>query len=192
MCVENKREAMEAIWRQACEFDGVDHQTNAEFSHERRDKRWFCKTYCSGAGTDRDATDSIWDILTTMDSPHDPLALIACVPRLRERFFKPSAHFVEARAGEDSKDNKDEDMSTAAITKHLVASSRGVDPGRISEFLLGTLKTGLSLETSCAQRASPLVVITGERFDLVDKTFYRRVFTTSPCVLPRRRTRFGR
>ena len=162
---EDKREAMQAIWRQACEFDDADYQ-NSDFSRERRDKRWFCETYCSGVGIERDASDPIWDMLTTMDSPHEPLALIACVPRLRERFFKPTARFVEARAEEDG---KDEDTSTTSITKHLVAGSHGVDPDKTREFLLSTLQTGLSLETSCAQRASPLVVLTDAGQDLDDE-----------------------
>jgi hypothetical protein len=161
---------MQAIWRQACEFEGVDQNDqnveNVEFSRERRDKKWFCDTYCGGLGIERDAPASIWDILTTMDSPHEPLALIACVPRLRERFFKPTAHFVEARAGED---NKDGDTITATITKHLVATARGADADRTRDFLLNTLKTGLSLETSCAQRAAQLVVITDAGQDLDDE-----------------------
>ena len=101
-----------------------------------------------------------------MDSPHEPLALIACVPRIRERFFKQTARFVEARAEEDS---KDEDTSITSIIKHLVAGARGVDPGRTREFLLSTLQTGLSLEASCAQRASPLVVLTDAWQDLDDE-----------------------
>ena len=154
---------MQAAWRAACEFDGADqNDQNAEFSSERRDKRWFVDAYCGGVGFERDASDEIWDILTTMDAPHEPLALMACVPRLRERFFKPNAHFVEARLAED-------DTSAAAITKHLVAAAQGGDPDKTRTFLLGTLKTGLSLETACVQRAAPLVVITDAGQDLDDE-----------------------
>ena len=73
---------------------------------------------------------------------------------------------MEARAEEDS---KDEDTSITPIIKHLVAGARVIDPGRTREFLLRTLQTGLSLEASCAQRASPLVVLTDAWQDLDDE-----------------------
>ena len=143
---------MQAAWRRACEFDEV--RQNISFSSEYRDKRWFCETYCSGLGIDRGPDQSIWDLLVSIDAPHDPLAVIACVPSLCERFLRPTPRFVESGGT-----STDSDVATV-ITKHLVSEADCASTKKTRDFLLSTLETGLSLESGCGQRAASLVMIT--------------------------------
>ena len=148
---EEKRDEMQSLWRQACEFDAI--------------KTRFCDKYCDGLGLDRKAADPIWNLVTTMDAPHDPLALIACVPVLRDRFFRPVGHVVEATARAKALNEQDK----AAVTKHLVTRAESVDAEHLREFMLSTLQTGMSLETVSLQHAAPLVVISDAGQDLDDE-----------------------
>ena len=56
-------------------------------SPARCDKPWFCNTFCAGKGGDRTEDDSVWDLVVSFNM-YDPLALMACVPDLRRRFFR--------------------------------------------------------------------------------------------------------
>ena len=154
---------MQAAWRRACDFDEVNQ--NIAFSSECQDKRWFCEKYCGGFGIDRGPSDSIWDLLVSIEAPHDPLAVIACVPSLRDRFLRPQPHFVETGPSSADKD----DVTTSVIVKHLVAEAGWVNGKKTCDFLRSTLETGLSLETASAQRAASLVVITDAGQDLDDE-----------------------
>ena len=154
---------MQAVWRQACGFDEVNQ--NVAFASECHDKRWFCNTHCGGLGMDRGPDERIWDLLVSIDAPHDPLAVIACVPSLCERLLRPAAHFVEAGGS-----STDGDVSTSVITKHLVAEAGGVNAKKTRDFLLSTIEAGLSLErSSSAQRAPSLIIMTDAGQDLDDE-----------------------
>ena len=153
---------MNAAWRRACEFDEVNQ--NVAFSKERQDKRWFCEKYCGGVGVDRGPSDSIWDLLVSIEAPHEPLAVIACVPSLCERFLRPTAHFVESGGSSANGDNV-----TSVVTKHLLSEAGGVNGGETGDFLRSTIETGLSLETASVQRAVSLVMITDAGQDLDDE-----------------------
>ena len=159
---------MQLAWLQACEFDEMNQDVG--FASIRHDKRWFCSKYCGGLGLECNTTDSIWDKITSMDLPHDPIALMACVPRLRERFFQPDPHFVEVGGG-SANDGDDADAAAATVvTKHLVMSAHSLDQDQVSKFLLSTLCTGLSLEAANTQRvAASLVVISDAGQDLDDE-----------------------
>lgn len=93
------------------------------FSLERHDRHWFAETFCTppiendddsqqdskgaedpskptrkrGAALleGRGPNDSVWDAVETL-SAHDPIALLACVPELRDRYYKPSIWHVVA------------------------------------------------------------------------------------------------
>lgn len=62
----------------------------AEHVPARWNKRWFCEAFCGGDGMDRGHGDRIAD-LVKHEVFSDPMALVAAVPCLRERFFSPCA-----------------------------------------------------------------------------------------------------
>lgn len=86
--------AIEELWARACmPADAAARQGLPA----RCDKAWFCSAFCGGQGTDRAATDSIWDIVQTFNL-YDPCTLIAAIPNLREYFYAPQVvevHGVE-------------------------------------------------------------------------------------------------
>ena len=73
------------LWRRACAPEG-DGRRGLPM---RCDKKWFANTFCGGEGEDRDGDEPIWDLIKTFNM-YDSVALLAAVPLLRERFFKPS------------------------------------------------------------------------------------------------------
>ena len=77
-----QRQSIEGLWqRAACE----DEEKRMGLP-KRCNKEWFCSTFCKGRGLDRSCDDSIWDLVVSFNM-YDPLALMACVPDLRRRFF---------------------------------------------------------------------------------------------------------
>lgn len=54
----------------------------------RFNRQWFCEKYCRGAGSERSATDSIWDLVKTANL-YDPMALLVVLPDLLARFYAP-------------------------------------------------------------------------------------------------------
>ena len=154
----DKKEEIQAVWQQVCQLDATAQ--DGAFTSVAKDKQWFVKQYCDGRGLERGADDSIWDLITTMDAPHDPFALIACVPSLRGRFYKASDHYVEALRTAAGEGNQDD--AIAVITKHLVVHDAGVRSERLRDYMLQTLQAGLSLEAASKQQhaAAPVVMIT--------------------------------
>lgn len=61
----------------------------------RFDRQWFCHTYCGGAGAERAANSSIWDLVQTANL-YDPMTLLAAIPAFRDQFYSP--HVVRVRA----------------------------------------------------------------------------------------------
>ncbi len=57
---------------------------------DRFDRKWFSEKYCEGQGLDRQATDTIWDLVKTANL-YDPMTLLAALPDMRERFYAPQA-----------------------------------------------------------------------------------------------------
>ena len=164
---DEKKEEIQAIWQQVCQLDATAQ--DGAFASVAKDKQWFVKQYCDGRGLEREADgrglergadDSIWDLITTMNAPHDPFALIACVASLRDRFYKASDHYVEARRTAVGEGNQDDAVNV--ITKHLVVHGGGVRAERLRDYMLRTLQTGLSLEAASKQQhaAAPVIMIT--------------------------------
>jgi len=77
-----QRQSIEGLWQRAASED----EEKRMGLPKRCDKRWFCSTFCKGRGLDRTRDESIWDLVVFFNM-YDPLALMACVPDLRRRFF---------------------------------------------------------------------------------------------------------
>jgi len=77
-----QRASIEGLWRRAASDDARGRSGLPA----RCDGTWFRDTFCAGAGADRGRDDSIWDLVVSFNM-YDPLALLACVPDLRKRFF---------------------------------------------------------------------------------------------------------
>lgn len=77
-----QRQSIEGLWQRAASADGEKRMGLPD----RCNKQWFCSTFCKGRGLDRTCDDSIWDLVVSFNM-YDPLALMACVPDLRRRFF---------------------------------------------------------------------------------------------------------
>ena len=111
----------------------------------RHDKRWFCGMFCDGRGLEREMEDSVWDLVKT-PAPTEALALLACVPALIERFYKPETHFVQPAIISDAI----EDGMSAV--QHLVIGAAGTlgTEAVLSQFLLATLRRGVGTNvTGC-------------------------------------------
>ena len=77
-----QRASIEGLWRRAAST-APERRTGLP---ARCDAKWFRATFCDGRGADRGPDDAIWDLVVSFNM-YDPLALIACVPDLRKRFF---------------------------------------------------------------------------------------------------------
>lgn len=134
-----QRESVQKFWRQACEASkDADPTTVGQI---KRDKTWFCKQFCDGAGMDRSPESDVWDIFTGFNM-YDPLALMAAIPELRCKFFESETVRVKT-------------------TDHLVIGIRaekpGIDAGKVAparEFLMKSFQRGLLLDLSKAPGAA--------------------------------------
>eukprot|EP00930_Biecheleria_cincta_P091574 TRINITY_DN8116_c0_g1_i1.p1 TRINITY_DN8116_c0_g1~~TRINITY_DN8116_c0_g1_i1.p1 ORF type:complete len:876 (+),score=111.98 TRINITY_DN8116_c0_g1_i1:70-2697(+) len=74
-----QRTSIERLWHNACVGGILPARCN---------RQWFCDTFCGGRGYDRSPQESIWDLIQTFNM-YDPLALLACIPAMRQKFFTP-------------------------------------------------------------------------------------------------------
>lgn len=79
------KQLIEALW-QRVNYEPDDPRR--EKLPARCNKLWFLNTFCGGKGEERTSTDSIWDIVQTFNL-YDPMACLAAVPSLCERFYEP-------------------------------------------------------------------------------------------------------
>ena len=150
----------------------------------RRDKRWFCDTYCGGYGLERGAAESVWDLVTT-PTPTEVIAMIACVPALIQRFCVPEATYIAHPPARDG-------TAPGAVEHRVIGgTSTALSAPALNEFLQETLRTGVRLildasnnrvfhshtkMINCQVQASrmkstapPLIVITDAGQDLDDE-----------------------
>lgn len=82
-----QRASIENLWVRACAPEGDNRRAGLPV---RCDREWFLKTFCDDNedGKSRGITDSIWDLVTGF-MQYDSIALLACVPDLRSKFFDP-------------------------------------------------------------------------------------------------------
>lgn len=59
----------------------------------RCDKKWFFQTFVGRDDVSEDEEDRIWDLVEKLNV-YDPLAMLSCVPNLRERHFKKTTKMV--------------------------------------------------------------------------------------------------
>ena len=91
-----QKHSLQHLWKRCCMPDG---DPNREGLPGRCDKPWFSKVFLAGQGMDRTGEDSIWDLTGTFQA-YDPMALLAALPGVRDRFLTPYMVAVEDRSGE--------------------------------------------------------------------------------------------
>ena len=124
-----QRESIESLWKRACAPVGSRERRGLP---ERCSKQWFSTTFCGGKVAERTAEESIWDAVVSFNM-YDPIALLATVPRLRERFFDPRTHNVNG-------------------VDHLVIGNSTTEPGirdppQLLEFMERGFISGLCKDT---------------------------------------------
>ena len=122
--------SIERLWQRACAPDGSAERAGLP---SRCDKAWFVETFCGGDGSEREGSDSIWDCVKTFNM-YDPLALVAVVPSLAQRFFNYDEFIVNG-------------------TSHRVIGVSKERPGikagcGLQEWLCAAFKEGAQMELS--------------------------------------------
>mmetsp|Transcript_7655 Transcript_7655/g.22787 ORF Transcript_7655/g.22787 Transcript_7655/m.22787 type:complete len:467 (-) Transcript_7655:305-1705(-) len=130
---ETQRTSIERLWRRACA--PADSPSRAGLP-VRCDKRWFCDTFLGGDGRDRAEDVSIWDLVRGFNM-YDPIALVAAVPALAERFFET------------------DDLVVHGVRHRVVgvsADRSGVRPGSgLQEWLCAAFLEGARLEAAAEE-----------------------------------------
>jgi len=130
---ETQRTSIERLWRRACA--PADSPSRAGLP-VRCDKRWFCDTFLGGDGRDRTEDVSIWDLVRGFNM-YDPIALVAAVPALVERFFET------------------DDLVVHGVRHRVVgvsADRSGVRPGSgLQEWLCAAFLEGARLEAAAEE-----------------------------------------
>ena len=145
-----KRHTAQASWQSACAKESTDSvsqsldlesaellcsETNEE-EPLRRDKRWFCDAYCGGRGLERGAAESVWDLVAT-PAPTEAIAMIACVPALKQRFCMPEAAHIAQSPARDG-------IAHADVEHRVIGgTSTALSAPALNEFLQETLRTGV-------------------------------------------------
>ena len=83
--LKNQQDGIIGLWRRVC--CSMDDPARERLP-ERCNREWFCNTFCGGRGMQREASDSMWDLVLHF-MMYDPLTLLAGVPHFRDLFFKP-------------------------------------------------------------------------------------------------------
>ena len=144
-----KQAEMQAAWQSACANEDIigsldlgsaevlcSENNEVMSSQSRENKRWFCDTYCGGRGFDRDAVESVWD-LVTLPAPLETIAMMACVPTLVQRFYSPEVFVAQPPARE---------MALGSIEHKVVsASATSQSASVLSKFVVETLRSGVRL-----------------------------------------------
>lgn len=132
----SQRKLIEALWRRA-NYPADDFRR--ERLPDRCDRRWFCETFCDGAGGDRTGEDEVWDLVLGFNL-YDPLACLASIESLRERFFHP------------------ERVTIRGVTHQIIGVSQtksGVsDRAGLLSFLTQNLRSGLERSRDAHQAVS--------------------------------------
>ena len=145
-----KQAEMKTAWKSACAYEdtvGSVDLENAEMlcsednedtlPQPRQNKRWFCEKYCGGRGSDRDAAQSVWD-LVTLPAPLETIAMIACIPTLAQRFYSPEVFVAQAPAREG--------VALGSIEHKVVgAPATAQSASALIEFMVETLRSGVRL-----------------------------------------------
>merc|ERR1719201_2389935 len=90
-----QKHSLEHLWKRCCMPEA---DKDREGLPGRCDKAWFSKVFLNGQGMDRTGRDSIWDLTGTFQA-YDPVAVLAALPGVRDRFLAPHAVAVEDRSG---------------------------------------------------------------------------------------------
>jgi len=82
-----QRDSIESLWARAAR--AADDPLRKGLP-ARCDSKWFTNSFCGGNAdaASRGPDDTIWDLIVGF-MQYDSVALLCCVPELRQRFFKP-------------------------------------------------------------------------------------------------------
>merc|ERR1719253_848018 len=149
-----QRHSLEHLWKRCCL---PDKHEDREGLPGRCDKNWFCNVFLSGAGKDRSGSDSIWDLSTTFQA-YDPVALLAGITSLRERFFKPITVTIKSETGP-----VDHEIIGLTETLHGIR-----DGSALANFISTALLTGLT-GTAAETVFQDVMVMSDDGKDLDDE-----------------------
>ena len=154
-----KQAEMQKAWQSACACEDASGSLNLEtaemlcsekkedtLAQTRLSKRWFCGTYCDGRGFERNAAESVWD-LVTLPAPLETIAMIACVPSLVQRFFSPKIFASQPPARNDAVQGSVEHRVIGASATAQCASA-------LKAFVVETMRTGVRLTPSVVPNPS--------------------------------------
>jgi len=81
----SQRASIDQLWQRACSADPAVRKGLPP----RCDRRWFIDTFCGGDDDEaRCCEDTAWDLVTGF-MQYDTIALLAAIPKVREKYFAP-------------------------------------------------------------------------------------------------------
>ena len=118
-CLKSRQESvLHYMWKAACSPAGS--QTRGTIPIDR-DRDWFIRVYCDGLGPFADEDKDIRPFLKTFNL-YDPINLVAAIPVLRKRFFRPTEVKIN---------------STTHLVIGVSAENHGVrDPQALRDFII--------------------------------------------------------
>ena len=153
LCASNcptkvKQAEMQKAWQSACLCEDASGFLNLETAEmlcstnngrvlpqTQHDKRWFFGAYCDGRGFERNAAESVWD-LVTLPVPRETIAMVACVPVLVHRFYSPESFAAQPPARNN--------MVQGSIEHRVIgASATAQSASALKEFVVETMLTGV-------------------------------------------------
>ena len=90
---------IESLWKRA---NMAPDDPDRKMLPSRCDRKWFRDTFCGGVDPKTDA--EVWNSTRSFNM-NDPLALVATIPALRERFFEPK--IIRVKTQRPKQDNID-------------------------------------------------------------------------------------
>jgi len=122
----------------------------------RCNKEWFCNMFLEGKGLDRGQGDAIWDLCKTFSS-YSPLQLMASVPDLRAKYFKPTTVKVKSKRG---------NQVTHEILGLTEENHGVIEPKELTSYIENALLTGFTGTDTVQQY---LLIISDDGKDLDDE-----------------------
>mmetsp|Transcript_35154 Transcript_35154/g.74804 ORF Transcript_35154/g.74804 Transcript_35154/m.74804 type:complete len:1116 (-) Transcript_35154:92-3439(-) len=156
--MNQSRQSIEFLWER-CLLPKEDPSRKG--LPERCDKEWFCKVFLKGRGKDRGPNDTIWDLCEGFSS-FSPLQMIAAVPELKERFFKPMVVPVRPKRNEGLQD-KGVMHEILGVTEEDHGVAR---PEELSDHITKCLLTGFTGTDTVQQH---LLIMSDDGKDLDDE-----------------------
>ena len=133
-----QRHSIVGLWKRACAAEGTADRQKLP---ARCNREWFLNNFCNGLSMP-EGSDDVWSIVRTFNM-YDSMALIACVPELRDIYF--DYNIVTSQKSSPAIDGESSQLETVS---HIIIGAGPQEHGikeksLLRQFMVDSFKQGI-------------------------------------------------